>query len=147
MRCTSIAVVATSNSPYPPIPTPQEEESLAHQIKCFEGTPQASQIKLVAEKVSARWNEAKAGYLGPLPCLFSANDAPALFLSTIACGTSAVHVVELHIMPTHCLCRCCASITWTRFGATACGASGTTRGGACPVTHRWTRWAAVDGSL
>lgn len=29
----------------------QEEESLAHQIKCFEGTPQASQIKLVADKV------------------------------------------------------------------------------------------------
>ena len=31
----------------------QEEESLAHQIKCFEGTPQASQIKLVADKVGS----------------------------------------------------------------------------------------------
>jgi vacuolar protein sorting-associated protein 13A/C len=38
----------------------QEEESLAHQVKCFEGTPQASQIKLVAEKVLRKY------YLDPL---------------------------------------------------------------------------------
>ncbi|KAL4443584.1 hypothetical protein ABPG75_011321 [Micractinium tetrahymenae] len=38
----------------------QEEESLAHQVKCFETTPQASQIKVVAQKVLRKY------YLDPL---------------------------------------------------------------------------------
>ncbi|KAL4447306.1 hypothetical protein ABPG77_007339, partial [Micractinium sp. CCAP 211/92] len=38
----------------------QEEESLAHQIKCFENTPQASQINMVANKVLRKY------YLDPL---------------------------------------------------------------------------------
>ena len=37
-----------------PLPSPlQEEESLAHEVKCFENTPQASQVKLVAQKASS----------------------------------------------------------------------------------------------
>ena len=35
-----------------PFLPPQEEESLAHMLKCFENTPQASQVKLVAQKAS-----------------------------------------------------------------------------------------------
>ena len=42
------------------LPLSQEEESLAHQVKCFENTPQASQVKLVAAKVQRKF------YLEPL---------------------------------------------------------------------------------
>lgn len=41
-------------------PREQEWESLAHLVKCFENTPQAGQLKLVAEKVLKRY------YLDPL---------------------------------------------------------------------------------
>ncbi len=46
-----------------PVPV-QEEESLAHQIKCFENTPQASQINMVANKVGAGSHAFQSGAEG-----------------------------------------------------------------------------------
>ena len=51
-----VPVLMKASHAIPPLCHPrallQEEESLAHEIKCFENTPQASQVKLVAQKAS-----------------------------------------------------------------------------------------------
>lgn len=95
--------------PNPP-PRLQEEESLAHQIKCFEGTPQASQVKLVAEKVRFGWLWG-AMWLGEAILEGPWQDALAGgFWSWSALGQGGGSWSKLYAP----VSQCCACTPWTR---------------------------------